>query len=137
MACRWHDGHGQLPAVLMGDSVLASNPQLSYAALRGELDEYIKDNDLLRNLFNPSFKERFMIVSQIESRGVTLPVYPGRVVLVHTTIASLVFASDNAAQWRQYVSHIELVPQPYRHNVIACDNPETLLLWQQLFSEDY
>ena len=137
MACRWHDGHGQLPAVLMGDTVITNNPQLCYAALQGKLDDYIEENNLPRELFNPSFKERFTIVSQIESRGVTLPVYSGRVVLVHTTVASVVFPDDNAARWRQNVSHIELVPQPYLHNVIACDNPETLPLWQQLFSEDY
>ena len=135
MAAKWQKERGQQPAVIMGDTVLIGVPAMGKAILDGELDQYIEENHLPKEVFNESFKHRITIVAQLENRGYKQPAYQGRVVLVHANLPSVVSDGDNVANWRRVLPQLEVVDVDYPHNIICCDSPETLPTWKQLFDE--
>lgn len=137
MACKWHEMRGQLPTVVMGDTLLIKNVPLRTAILTGTIEQFIDQNHLPREVFNPSFIERITIVTHLDSRGVLLPCYEGRVVLVNARKEDDSFKGDNAELWKQHKPDIEVVNVKFLHNELCCDNPDALATWQQLLDNDY
>ena len=135
MADKWQKERGQQPAVIMGDTVMVGVPAMAHAILNGELDKYIEENHLPKEVFNESFKYRITIVAQLENRGYKLPAYQGRVIIMHAQISTGAYEGDNLARWRRVVPQLEVVGVDYPHNIVCCDSPETLPIWQKLFSE--
>ena len=135
MADKWQKERGQQPTVIMGDTVMVGVPAMAHAILNGELDKYIEDNHLPKEVFNESFKQRITIVAQLENRGYKLPAYKGRVIIMHAQISTGAYEGDNLARWRNVIPQLEVVGVDYPHNIVCCDSPETLPIWKKLFSE--
>lgn len=135
MADKWQKERGQQPTVIMGDTVLVGVPAMGQAILAGELDRYIEENHLPKEVFNESFKHRITIVAQLEHRGYRLPAYQGRVVMMHAKVPSGTYEGDNVARWRNIIPQLEIVAVDYPHNIVCCDSAETLPTWKQLFKE--
>lgn len=126
LACRLAAERGQLPAVVMGDSVISMKPELTAAALGGTLDDWETKN---RFKLGDSFKERLAIVSQIESHGVTLPRYAGRVILLHS-LKPLLCPPGNDEAWHRIVDNLTVIRLPFRYDEIGPDNEATMPMWR-------
>ena len=126
----WRAKTGQLPTVVMGDTLLTGEPTLFAAIQEGTLPAWEKAHNLT---LNPDFIRRLAMMLSIEKDGVDLPHYPGRTYLLHAL--KFQFPGDNAALWKDIAPDLTVVPVEGIHEDIALDTDKTLPIWRKVAEE--
>lgn len=131
IAKRWSELRGERPIVVMGDSLIECDRSMYDALLNGTFYAWLDERHLDRSGFNADFVRRQAIVAAIETRGVKIPEYDGRVILLHA-LDHWVLPAGNDEKWRKFASDLTVVPCDCNHNVIAMDTEKTLPIWRKV-----
>lgn len=133
MASMWHDRTGQLPMVVMADTLLNADAAFNMALISGTLDSFCAKRHIPREVFNESFVKRATIVAMIEQRGKVMPHYEGPVILMNALQVWGGKSDANVALWKQLASNLTVVDYDTTHDVLCVDAAWALAFCQHLF----